>query len=216
MPPLVPEKSQDTSEVDISIQTLTEAVLERPDRYPSTRKSFQSSIPHPRTRYYHDGPSHIHITDLDQRYEDNLRDRPKLTVANAEVSISGSSSESDAGDHESLLRMRNHANYQSCSPVGLGLSFRHDSSSRAAWNNARTLERPGPRPVVQEKNPRFSLPVSESSSSTYSDELANRPAGRNCRPVDADINHSRRGAEFEASSPRPDTYAGYQYSQPRI
>ncbi|KAF8896878.1 hypothetical protein CPB84DRAFT_1202882 [Gymnopilus junonius] len=53
------------------------------ERISSTKRNFQSNIPKPRTRYYHDDPSQIlnvEDSDLDRRYENELRERRKLTV----------------------------------------------------------------------------------------------------------------------------------------
>lgn len=150
-----------------------------------TKKIFQSNIPRPRTRHYHNDPGehgHLGDSDLDRWYDNEQRDRRKLTVTNAEVPIS-ISSESDIESRRNrdlgnsmavgrIPRMR-----ESRHPVGLGLSMRKKSSER------RELGQPHPReaeirlnnvrPVQQEKSLRFSLPPSESAGSSYSDELSN-------------------------------------------
>ncbi|KDR73011.1 hypothetical protein GALMADRAFT_745308 [Galerina marginata CBS 339.88] len=158
------------------------------DQYSSTKKAFSSSIPRPRTRYYHDEPSrnpNTEDSDLDRRYEDELRDRRKLKVANAEVAVSGSSSGSDA-DLLNAGRQRKNDNHAHHSPIGLGVSLRRDSPSRSGLTDNRTTFQPSnPRFLPgHEKTLRFSLPMSESAGSAYSDEFNNYLAQSNQRNYD--------------------------------
>lgn len=153
-------------------------------KYPS------SNIPRPRTRYYNDDPTRLEDSDLDRRYEDDLRNRRKLTVANAAVSVSGSSSTSSDADSRNESHpdqnndrfhdypARTERNWQPA--VGLGLSI-----ARPPYSSPRTPRQEDVRVNPPEKNLRFSLPVSESDGSHYSDEFSNYEAD-----------------EFQTASPR--------------
>ncbi|KAF8966076.1 hypothetical protein BDZ97DRAFT_717037 [Flammula alnicola] len=117
-------------------------VSEYTARLAPSNKIFQSSIPRPRTRYYNDNPNRLEDSDLERRYEDELRDRRKLTVTNAEVS--GSSSESDADSRKGFY-MDNRADpgrnwkpkQHSRGTVGLGLSLPLNSSLNGEQNEQR-------------------------------------------------------------------------------
>lgn len=151
---------------------------ESPSKFPSVKKNFQSSIPRARTRFYNgDPPSDpsLEDSDLEHRYEIESRDRRKLTVTNAKISISGSSSESDAEIRQQASLHKLNAGRPSRDgdisriPAGLGLSLSHPSAMRSDKQDIqpRRIDRPSP----QEKNLRFSLPVSGSTDSAYSDEF---------------------------------------------
>jgi len=100
-------------------------------------------------------------------------------VTNAKISISGSSSESDAeirqqaGLHKMNAERPLRGEDISRIPVGLGLSLSQPSAMRSDKHDAQS--RRTDRPSPQEKNLRFSLPISESTDSAYSDEFNNIP-----------------------------------------
>ena len=132
---------------------------------------------------------------MEHRYETESRDRRKLTVMNAKISVSGSSSESDAeikqqADlHEMNAGRPSRDGDISRIPVGLGLSLSHPSAMRSDRHDtqSRRVDRLSP----QEKNLRFSLPVSESTESAYSDEF------NNVRPDSFRRNHGVRDQSRE-------------------
>lgn len=149
--------------------------------YFPSKKYPQSNIPRPRTRYYNDDPTRLEDSDLDRRYEDDLRNRRKLTVTNAAVSVSGSSSaSSDADSRNELYPDRNNNRYndhrtkteRNLRPaVGLGLSI-----TQPQYPSPRTPRQEDMRANPPEKNLRFSLPASDSDGSHYSDEFNNYEA----------------------------------------
>ena len=172
--------------------------------FPSV-KSFQSNIPRARTRFYNrDPPSGpvVEDSDLEHRYETESRDRRKLTVTNAKISVSGSSSESDAEIRQQASLQKMNAGRPSRDisriPVGLGLSLSHPPAIHRDKHD--TQSRRTDRPSPQEKNLRFSLPVSESTESAYSDEF------NNIRPDSFRKNHGvrdqSRGREEILETPR--------------
>ncbi|KAH9475165.1 RhoGEF domain-containing protein gxcJ [Psilocybe cubensis] len=151
----------------------------------STKKIFQSNIPRPRTRHYHnEAPEHGNLddSDLDRRYDNEQRDRRKLTVANAEVPMSVSS-ESDIEsriNHDlrnTIAGARIPRKRESLYPIGLGLSMRKQTSEPREFGQSHSRETEIQlhdfHPVSREKSLRFSLPPSESAGSSYSDELSN-------------------------------------------
>jgi hypothetical protein len=125
---------------------------------------------------------------LEHRYETESRDRRKLTVTNAKISISGSSSESDAEIRQQAGLQKMNAGRPSRNisriPVGLGLSLSHPSAMRSDKHDIQSKRTDHRSP--QEKNLRFSLPVSESTESAYSDEF------NNIRPDSLRKNHGVR------------------------
>ena len=154
-----------------------------PSNFPSIKKNFQSSIPRARTRFYNGDPPSgpdLEDSDLEHRYETESRDRRKLTVTNAKISISGSSSGSEAETRQQAGLHKMNAGRPlrggdiSRIPVGLGLSLSQSSAMRSDKHDAQSKRTDRPSP--QEKTLRFSLPISESTDSAYSDELINIPS----------------------------------------
>lgn len=163
--------------------------MSSPSKYeapPSSRIGFQSSIPRLRTRLYNDGLDSLHNDDSDfeHQFEVESRDRRKLTVTNAEVFVSESSSESDndkqGGAYGSGVPGNPGLRYKEktfCGPVGLGLSFPRSPSTPKEPRQHRSLvakDEVSRRVITPEKNLRFSLPPSDSGGSSYSsDEFGN-------------------------------------------
>lgn len=154
---------------------------------------FQSSIPRLRTRFYNDDPNSLHNDDtdleLEHRFEVESRDRRKLTVMNAEVFVSESSSESDndlrqEGAFNSRIPDTPSLRYKENSfggPVGLGLLFPRSPSTPKEPRQHRTpvaRDEDSRRAITPEKNLRFSLPPSDSEGSSYSsDDFGSRHPG---------------------------------------
>ncbi|KAF8151716.1 hypothetical protein B0H34DRAFT_728735 [Crassisporium funariophilum] len=175
-------------------------------------KSFSSSIPRPRAILSVDNVS-IDESDVERRYETETRNRRKLTVANAEVSESASSSDSGFGSsHQFESGKRTHSwkspksigdASRSAGAVGLGLSFpqdlaRRDNKASRPWESGN-VRGESTRAQMQEKTLRFSLPASESAGSSYSDDFTNyRPESfRKSRGTgDLDADHARRKEAF--------------------
>lgn len=154
----------------ITISQDTEQIGMETPLSPSQKKTPQSNIPRPRTRYYNNDPARFEDSDLEHRYEADLRDRRRLTVTNGEVSLSGSSSiSSDADEQYADNHTHNtyplQANRNRNSSFGLGLFMRQSEHV-----SARTPRQGDVCPNPPEKNLRFSLPISESDGSRYSNE----------------------------------------------
>lgn len=169
-------------------------------RPPASKNGHQTNIPRPRIGFPDPSGNIFYSDDSDfeHRFEVESRDRRKLTVTNAEVFVSESSSEGDAAlkDGNTLNGgMTGRTKYLDSSrtpPVGLGLNLLqkthgecHISPNTRNEGNGRYLN-PG-------KNLRFSLPPSNSGESTYSDEFGNYDAStvqrrqESCVPADIDI-----------------------------
>ena len=174
----------------------------------STNKSFQSNIPRPRTKLRPDGSYRRNDPGSDGRYETGSRDKRKPTLTNAQVSVSGSESEADPNqDFEPDIRMHRErtgsTNHRSGNAVGLGLSFPHSSKKEVNPIDRRpsTNLREDTflfHSAVQEKTLRFSLPVSESVESAYSDNPTYRRESfrKSYGTGDLEVDHAKRRAAF--------------------
>ena len=160
-------------------------------------RPYQSSIPRPKTRFNppsFQSKASTDDSDLENRYERYSRDKRKLTVANAEVLPSGSSSESEV---ESGRVWDTGVVQNNQRAVGLGLDMsvevgRNDVGRR--WEEVEIPDRQSNRESARQKILRFSLPPSESAGSRYSE--SSEAAFRQSHGDQADLaaDHERRRA----------------------
>lgn len=184
-----PEKVREKvlySSVLISFQSLRnehsssqhESLESMSSRSRTSRSDHQSNIPRLRTRF-HDIVRNNDDSDFEHRFELESRERRKLTVTNAEVLVSESSSGSSAEfRHDSTLNSRTaempRTKYTDSSrSVGLGLSFPKTTPSISPKTSNEEENR---QYLNSEKNLRFSLPPSNSGESIYSDDFDNYDA----------------------------------------
>ena len=171
-------------------------------------KSFQSNIPRPRTKLRSDSPYRGNDLGVEGRYEAGPRDRHKHTLANVQVSVPGSSSESEVDPNQDIgtdtrVHRGRSTDHRSGNTVGLGLSFPHSSKKEVNLTERRPVANVREdtflfHSAVQEKTLRFSLPISESMESTYSDNATfGRESFRKSYGTgDLDADHARRRAAF--------------------
>ena len=172
------QNSRDRSEgrLSPSPQHVTSAV--DANRLHSSRKDFQSNIPRLRTKFT-DDPIYLHNDDSDfeNRFEVESRDKRKLTVTNAEVFVSESSSESDAElryhtalNSRAAAETRYTGTLAKTDTVGLGLTFPRIPLPKERREHRSTRHEDNRLIVTPEKNLRFSLPASDSAESSYSSD----------------------------------------------
>ena len=172
------------------------------NRLLSSRNDFQSNIPRLRTRFTDD--LHNEDSDLENRFEVESRDRRKLTVTNAEVFVSESSSESDAElryhtalNSRAAAETRYTGSLAKTDTVGLGLTFPQTPIPKERRDHRSTRHEDNRLIVTPEKNLRFSLPASDSAESSYSsDKYGNHCADQSLSNERAASNNAWRQGAF--------------------
>ena len=171
-------------------------------------RSFQSNIPRLSAKLRSDGSHRGHNPDVEGRNETGSREKHKLTVIDAEVSLSSSNSDREVDtNHPDIGVHRGRStvptNYRSGSTVGLGLSFPHSSKKEITSSERKPVTNVREdtflfHAAVQEKSLRFSLPTSESVESTYSDNPTYHRGSfrKSFGTGDLDADHARRRAAF--------------------